>query len=329
MDIKIIEIIDKKTKNQIDVDKLSLKHIIVDAKKPIWRFIIDGKEVKKNNSYQVTYVCPNCSRHNIVCLNILTDKINRGINTCNTCNTHMKPEKLLDKLHLDADVFEAYDDDFKNIYFRKNLTTDEFERIRNTIVSFQNGKFDMNNFIYYPCVSVSNQQRFSPFVYDIKRDVIEKLMYIKFACEKCGNHFINKDIHVQKNKYKILCQDCSFCNKAFKISSTKNCMDQLITYKSKFELKFINFCNENGILINNGPNVKYFINDKEHNYKVDFIIKDMLIEVRDNHYWKQLQSGKLEIKNTVILEYAKANGFQHKVIYPRIYMEFRKEVLKS
>lgn len=365
MDIKLLCVIDKQTKCQIDdVSKFVIKQVVSESsntKKPVWRFFLDDKIIRKNNDYQVTYQCPSCSRPNIVCLNNITRKINRGILKCNTCknqegtkikahvnfmnenagmiraSTYIKPENisqkvsLQEKLKLDAKLFDEQDDDFKDLYFRKHLTYDEFERIKSKIVSFHNDKFCTQDFEYYPCVSVPNQAKFAPYVYDKKRDVLEKMIYIKYNCEKCGCHFTNRDLHIQKNKLKILCQECNFCNNTFKIRTARNCIGELITYQSKFELKFIEFCNKNNLKVNNGPVVSYNFNGKEHKYKVDFIIKDIMVEIKDNHHWhqQQIQSGKWEKKESAALEYAKSNGLKYKIVYPKNYIDFCKNILNN
>ena len=38
----------------------------------------------------------------------------------------------------------------------------------------------------------------------MEENLIEKPLYIKFKCVNCDNHFINRDLYIQKNKYKIM-----------------------------------------------------------------------------------------------------------------------------
>lgn len=65
-------------------------------------------------------------------------------------------------------------------------------------------------------------------------------------------------------------------------------------YQSKLELKFIDWCNTNLIRVLNGPNVKYIFNEIERTYRVDFQIKNTLIEIKDTHIWHRnnIVSGK-------------------------------------
>ena len=101
-----------------------------------------------------------------------------------------------------------------------------------------------------------------------------------------------------KNCLKLLCPDCKLCNRTFKIRPTKNINNDVIIYQSKLELKFIDWCNSNNIVVNNGPNLNYIFNDKERKYRVDFQINDILIEIKDFHIWhkNQVESGMWEAK---------------------------------
>ena len=80
------------------------------------------------------------------------------------------------------------------------------------------------------------------------------------------------------------------------------------------------------ILIQNGINIKYFFNDKERTYNIDFFIpsKKLLIEIKDNHIWhkNQMKSGRWEVKDKKAKEYAKNNGLEYKLIFTQYLEEF-------
>mgnify|MGYP001386410653 CR=1 FL=1 len=59
-----------------------------------------------------------------------------------------------------------------------------------------------NDYIYYPCVSISNQTRFCPYLYSKSNNNIEKIVNIELKCENCSVNFISKDLHSHKNKIK-------------------------------------------------------------------------------------------------------------------------------
>jgi len=344
----IIKLYDTRTQEERDVTRLTLKHTISPAsntKTPVWRFFYDDVIIKKHNDLQAHYTCHTCNRVNIVCLNNITRKLNRGITCCNTCknqqpdktakqSTFMSENKplLQEKLAYDVALFSNMDSDFQNEYFKVHLTSDEFERIRSKIVSFQNDKFQMTDTcIYYPCVSIPNQTKFNPYMYDASRDVLEKMTYVKYKCDSCGETFINRDLHVQKNKYKIMCRDCNFCNNSFKIRNTQNAKGTTITYQSKYELKFITFCNEHSIELCNGPKIPYVHNDRALTYKVDFLLPKhgILIELKDHHHWHkgQLSSGKWSAKEQAATAYAKSHGLKYVIVFPKTYVTFCKSIL--
>jgi hypothetical protein len=78
----------------------------------------------------------------------------------------------------------------------------------------------------------------------------------------------------------------------------KNVNNEIIMYQSKLELKFIEWCANNNIIVKNGPNIDYTFKDKQHKYRVDFEIDGFLIEIKDFHIWhrNQVESGKWDKK---------------------------------
>ena len=318
--------------------------------------------ITRNNHYNVTYKCTKCDSIHKVALNNILRKINNNITNCKICKEYEELKrnnqsiklkthyyniknninqdighqdkieiKLLDKLNDDKEKFDNYDSEFKENYFRRNMDNKEFEYIRKKIITIQNKKFLMtDDFIYYPCVSISNQTRFCPYLYSKSNNNIEKLVNIEFKCENCSNVFISKDLHSHKNKIKALCKDCNLTNNIFKIRSFKNLANKTICYQSKFELKFIRYCNENKILLINGPKISYnrANSNKSHSYRVDFAIPKLklLIEIKDNHIWHkdQVVSGKWEEKVKGVDNFLKNKDIYKDVIYEKYIIIFPK-----
>lgn len=361
-------IYDKNTLAQIDVGSVSLAKTVSpfsNTKIPVYRFYLQGQLIKKHNNLMVSYECMTCKRENLVCLNNITRKLNKeNISSCNTCknqtvtkvqqqadfmklhaskirngeslvkNVQSQVQKLISKLEEDSNLFMSMDDEFKEQYFRRHMDSEEFQRICQKIISFQNDKFKWSdNFEYFPSVSVPNQSKFCPYFYDKERDVLEKPIYIKYRCDGCSSCFVNKELHIQKNKYKIYCQDCGFCNNTFKIRHIKNAQANMVCYQSKYELKFIQFCNNHGIIIDNGPRIQYCLNGKTLIYKVDFYIDSLklLVELKDNHHWhkKQKESGKWQAKEDAANQYALNKKLEYYIVFPYNYVKFCKDVLQK
>ena len=370
--IIMIEKYDKNTREILHIwerDSLSLfsidkiVHKYSNTKVPLYRFFFDKQDIiTRNNHYNVTYKCINCESIHKVALNNILRKINKNIKNCKICKEHEEAKKnnhscilknyyyniknniqpvqdkievkLLDKLDNDKRAFDNYDTEFKENYFRRNMDSQEFEYLRNKIISIQNKKFYMtSDFIYYPCVSISNQTRFLPYLYSKINNNIEKIVNVEFKCDNCGHHFISKDLHSHKNRIKALCKDCNLTNNIYKIRTFKNLCNETICYQSKFELKFIRYCNENKIVLINGPKILYNMvnSNKQHSYRVDFAIPKLklLIEIKDNHIWHrdQVNSGKWDQKvagvNTFIEnkhEYKNVIYEKYIIIFPKNYV---------
>lgn len=323
--------------------------------------------ITRNNHYNITYKCIKCDSIHKVALNNILRKINNNITNCKICkeyeelkrnnhsiklktyyyniknntNQDIKLEnkikiKLIDKLDNDKTKFDNIDDEFKDNYFRRNMDNQEFEYIRKKIISFQNKKFIMtDDFVYYPCVSISNQTRFSPYLYSKINNNIEKIVNIELKCENCSSIFISKNLHSHKNKIKALCKDCNLTNNIFKIRSFKNLANETICYQSKFELKFIRYCNENKILVINGPKISYNRenSNKSHSYRVDFAIPKLklLIEIKDNHIWHrdQVASGKWEEKVKGVDNFLQNKHMYNDVIYEKYIIIFPKNYVNE
>lgn len=208
--------------------------------------------------------------------------------------------------------FSKMELDFKENYFKNNLTIEEFENVINKVKI--NGK-KLSEYKYIPYISTSKSGNFSSKVID--KDGRMFLLYeVTYLCESCNVEFNGRYLKSRSNLHKILCRECTLCNKTFKIRETFNIKGETVKYQSKPELDLIEYCGYNGILINNGPSIKYVFNGKEHSYRVDFIINRILIEIKDNHIWhrNEVDSGKWEKKEESAIEYCKDNNLEYKLV---------------
>jgi hypothetical protein len=338
--------------NNINFIKYKHKNSNTEA---IYKLKVNDMIINKNNKFMIEYNCITCNKLNIFRLNNIVRKVNRNITKCqqcvNSCPNKINNQKItlfntLDKknnnnnININIDIsnnlnkeqqyindsnneFNEEDSDFQDMYFSKHLTNEDFNRIKDKIISFQNDKFkNIQNFIYISNAKINNGTKYNPRLYDINRKVFEKPIYIKFKCENCENDFIHRDLYIVKNKYKILCKYCSLCNNSFKIRTFHNILNQKITYQSKLELNFIKKMNDLNILIENGPKINYSFNSKNRKYIVDFYIPSIntLVELKDDHIWhkEQIKNGIWKAKMDKIDELLKNNIYtRYLLIYPK------------
>ena len=218
---------------------------------------------------------------------------------------------------------------FKEKYFVNNCTLKEFENHKKSIISINN--ISINNIELILYIKCPNHKKYSQYIYDKKDNILVRFRNIKYICECCKNEFISSTSRLPKDKlskHKILCIDCSFSNNTFKIKNIENINNNKVNYQSKPELDLINFCNKNSILIENGPNIPYYFNKKERIYKVDFIINNILIELKDWHIWhkRQILSGKWKIKEESAINYCKNNNLLYKLIFTKELEEFKNSI---
>jgi hypothetical protein len=119
------------------------------------------------------------------------------------------------------------------------------------------------------------------------KKVVEKNTGKKRTSETCKKMSIGMCKAYKDGKMKI---GNGFTN--IPIKQYKN-IDYQGTYELRF-LKFIETLNKLD-LIQRGPKISYYIDDVEHNYFIDYMIKDtdIVFEIKSNYYWEK--SEKINI----------------------------------
>ena len=311
---------------------LKIAHMYSNTKVPTARFELNGALITRNNNLVVGYKCLRCDVINEITLNLYMRKVNKNIIGCDACKNAEESKRLTqssfmtskyssasskdkvekvkwsdkslsDRITESQACFESEDNDFKTKYLNIHLTVDDFERVKSKIVSIGNGKLkDLTGWIYIPYYKIGNQTKYTPMIYNHTSNALMKPSYIEWVCECCESKFVNRDMEKQKNRIKIICPDCSFSNVTFKVKSMKTPWGKIL-YQSQYEKRFIDWCVENNVEIQNGPSIGYTWNEIQHKYRVDFQLPtyNKLIELKDNHIWHKMQidSGKWGAKETI------------------------------
>ena len=335
---RIINNITEITKDNIPIEIQSIRldfscNKYSSKKNSIYHITLNDKHVSKKDTLNFKYKCITCEANHIVGTTQFLRKINKCSYRCSLCVNKDEVKRLNHSQYLstlenkdtkrllntqpqqpclslreqktESDVlFDEYDDDFKDTYYSYHLTDEDYKRVSKNIISLQNGKYKIEDLEYWAVFKTNNQMLFSSVFYDKANDLIIKANQPILRCENCGNDWRAKTLEKFKNCHKILCSSCTLCNKTFKIRTTKNCVNDSILYQSKLELNFINWCNNNSIIVKNGPTIPYVFQGIERKYKVDFRINDLLIEIKDNHIWykNDIKSGKNDAKINAVKE---------------------------
>jgi hypothetical protein len=360
----IIYIRNKDNNNVLNYKKIDIQPCIAkysNTKEPIYKMILDDTPISRNNNLIIGYQCITCMQKQEITLNIFIRKVNKKGERCSACvnleeekcKNHSgfmrgiaqtgnieKSEKIKvkslpfnDCVNLSATEWNAESDDFKNAYFIKHLTIDEFENRRSAIKGINNKKItDISDWVYMPNYRIWNQTRYTPMLLNYKTQSIEKPLYISFSCENCENEFIHRDIEIIKNKLKLLCNSCTLCNKTFRIRSMK-VNDVKVLWQSVPERRFIEWCVSNNVQIKNGPKIEYNVNNKNHIYKVDFELPELnlLVEIKDNHHWykKHIANGVQEAKEVCANEWCEQNGYEYHIIFPKTLSAIKEYILNK
>jgi hypothetical protein len=331
----ILEITDE-NKNPLEINDIKLEfscNKYSSKKNSIYHVILNEKHLSKRNKYNIKYRCVACNTIHIVGTTQFLRKIAKCSHRCNICvNTDenkrqvhsislksrnnvdvplQKPRNLsLQELREESlRAFEEYDDDFKENYYKNHLTDDDYKRISKNIISIQNGKFTLQELEFWSVFKTNNQMLFTSLFYNKANDTIIQANQPILKCDNCIQEWRAKGLGKFKNCYKILCKDCTLCNRTYKIRNTQNCIRECVLYQSQLEYKFISWCNNSGIIVRNGPIIPYDFDGKSRKYRVDFQIDNILIEIKDNHIWQQgiwkakEDAVKAEIEKAVYEDY--------------------------
>jgi hypothetical protein len=363
---RIISIRDKSLNSYIKWETLQIEKITSkysNTNKPIYKLIINGKAISRNNTLVVKYKCSTCDVHQEITLNLYMRKVNNNGRNCTACvnknseksgaqsmfmkenakkiiigeyskieKVKLKQQSLSDHLELSKQEWGKEDDEFKEFYFTKHLTVEDFDRIKNKIKDVNHEKItDLTNWRYEPVYRIWNQTRYTPMLVNDAMNVVEKPYYITFACENCGEHFCHRDLEIVKNKIKIFCMDCSFTNKTFRIRSHTLKNGTSILWQSQQERKFIDWCEDNNIVVKNGPKLPYVFSGIEREYRIDFELPNikMLVEIKDNHCWfkQQVESGKQHAKEEAAKKWCIENSYNYNIVFPKTLQEFKNKVI--
>lgn len=323
----IVTINNRNTGENIRLDTLKLvlhSSLYSNTKIPILKLELNGKILPKTTIYDATYKCITCEIESKVDLGNITRKIRENKIRCYKCKeydpskqalqsqfmsqSYQQHGKVAPKLRLQIILkgelgihtsnikFNEMPQDFKEKYFMKHLTEQEFAFLRKRIISIRDCDLNISDLIYCPHIIIHNQTKFNPYLYDPVTDGFIKPRYISYKCDNCNELFTNRDLYIQKSRTKLLCTNCNLCNNVFKVRPTTNIKGNRIVYQSKMELDFINFCADNNIVVENGPKLEYIWENGIHKYKVDFYLPSInsLVEIKAEHCWhkEQVANGK-------------------------------------
>ena len=343
----LIRVWDKKTGDDLNLSAIRIeKRKDHETKPEIFRFIHGDCVYNRKNSVMIHYKCITCARENTCALNNVVQRVNKGHLWCNMCKDFLdEPDQTIkSKVLEDAQEFESMPGDFKDKYFKKNLVEEEFERFRPWILSMQKGRissFGGYKYIQAACMN-EGRHNFAPYLYDTSRDVVEKICDIKLRCEQCGDVFVSKDFKRHKGRSRMLCLLCTanlpFC---IKDKPHENLEGVNVSYKTRYEAKFLRFCNKHNMVVVNGPEVvyNYVTPEKEYEftYRIPFFIKKLglLVDVKDNHAWRREEDDNPEktvCRKAVIQNLIVENPDMFKeyvVLYPGNYVDRTRKMVVS
>lgn len=332
----------KDLKNNSYLDNSSLSIQCDDITQNIHHFRYNDVIIRRRNKFVISYFCVNCKRENILSLNNIVSKIDRNKSTCNSCQsillqdfssgeTRNKPSvsPILDKMKNDEQDFFKMDKSFQDFYTKKTMSFAQFNLLKKNMKTFQNDKYIISeNIIYFPYFRNNpSMKSFEPMFYDEIRDTIEKPLNIKFECNHCGYIFMNKNLNNYRNKPYILCKKCEVDFGPTKLKFI-DVMGVLVSYKTKFQNKFLKNCIKNELNCLNGPKFEFTHNDILKQSHIDYFLpeKNIYVDIVGN---KEFQSNNApHARKSAIQCLVQQREAQYFQIHPKSYLRTLKYICK-
>lgn len=309
------------------------------TKTPIWRIRIENTDITcSNTKMKISYSCLTCHAVDTITTLSFLRKLNKPeMSYCYKCR-NTKTEKrlkhslwMLGKHQQISSVVEQLDPcaihakavqdfaecsvDWKTQYNNKHMMLDDINRIKPHIISLHNGNISLeylSQLEYWDIFPSKNQMKFTPVFYDPVKCQVIRVEQPILRCEICDAKWRCKNLAILKTAKKVLCRTCKLCRKTFKVRPYKNVVGTKITYQSKPELNFIEWCSQNMLEVENGPVIPYTYADKLCNYRADFYIPvlGIIIEIKDDHCWhrEQVRNGKWEAKSKGVQKFIANNN---------------------
>lgn len=326
----IISLFDK-FGNEVKFEKKELKYYKAkysSAPNPTLTLFIDDKPLVnlRHHQYHVEYEC-SCGNRSKIHLSKYLAKTKLGCQKCRENDEKIAWHKKYFEMKKNGEVrgnkgrkkskydFNSESDEFKEAYFKRNLTEDEFNDIKHLIYSI--GDITLKDksiefLVAWPC---HNAKKYAQYLRIDGKEY--PLQNVNLICSCCGEIFhITRQLkeHLRNNSF--YCKACVFNN--FSFSMKKH--ECGVTYQSNEELKFIDRCLGKNIKIENGLKIPYFFENRLHVYNSDYFLPErgLMIEIKDNHVWhrKQVESGKWGKKEKAARLFAKEHGYEFYLLFP-------------
>lgn len=294
-----------------------------------WTLFIDDKPLVnlRVTKIKVEYKCKCGSVHIIH----LSKFLAKDLLSCDKCRETEEKRKwhseILKRLHKGESYtpkrkakkttydFDSETNEFKEKFYKNNLTSDEFNKVKKYIYSVDNVIIEGADVEFIEHDTSENAKKYRQTL--VINGVKHPFKRIVLECPICKTTFsITRPIKHRVLSHNFDCKYCYLVNKTF----APRKYNESLTYQSKTELKFIEKCVEKGIEITNGNDVTYEFGGKKRKYRIDFYLPHFRtqVEIKDNHVWhmRQVENGKWQAKENAAKEFCKENDMQFSLLFP-------------
>lgn len=299
---KVTSMIHTPTETTLDVDAISFN--CIDGKKherKIYTASYDDVVLRKTSHYRVTFECPRCSASNTALLSNLLKKLGKNNAGCTACTlSPVNPCRAKVSKHLPKDKAELV------------------ELLPYTSLNAQVEALG-NDFDYHPCFG--SEKHSEPVVQSKQTGQVIHLANCDGMCQCCTAYFRIKTLKVRRDEQKRPLLVCAECSQTWE---NKPKLHNGIAYMTKFEHKFVKYCEKHGIPLHNGTQIGH--------KRVAFYIPPLntYVDVKSNvGWWERKRVGHLTAPLHLHDVIENELNAKYMIIYPRTYVAVTRGLQKS
>ena len=259
-----------------------------------------GLRIHKTSSYRVTYHCPSCSARNTSLLSNLVKKLGKNeITSCISCS--MSPVPVCENVC-------------------KSLPKDKDElSLVLPYTSFMAQIQQLGDFDYHPLFgSVKNNE---PAIQFKESNQVMRLSNCEGYCQCCTAFFKMKAFKIRRDILQRPLLVCSECSQTW--DNKLKCHGHIF-FMTKFEHKFVKYCEKHCIPIENGLNIGI--------KRIAFYLPTLntYVDVKSNvGWWERTRANAITAPLHIVDVIEDQVNAKYLIIYPRTYVSLTRTIKKS
>lgn len=171
---------------------------------------LDKRSISKNNKITVSFHCEKCNETVSLSYNRFQYKYLKRDYVCSMCKNDSSFGDIIKRTDEEWKKIENKDKNIKKYYYVMNLTTEEYDDLKNRIIKIDR-EDNIADLVLIPNGWNEDSRKFGPLLINNKKKVVWIPKRVEIKCDCCENSFCQSWSYL-KNKRFLFCQDCMNVN---------------------------------------------------------------------------------------------------------------------